>query len=450
VTLVIDDSTRADSGVGGVDPERLAAEFGTPLYVYDVGVIDRQVEVLRQALPPTFDIAYAIKANPSLGVVAHLGRLGLGADVASAGELETAIRAGIDRDRIVFTGPGKRDDELQAAVAAGIRAVTVESPGELCRLEAIAGAMGVRVAVLLRAATAASDGSVAIGRADGGKFGMDRDDLLVAARWAARSNRLRLIGVHAFGASNVRDADTLADHIGATADLARDLIRRLRAEGFDDVHLEVIDVGGGLGIPYAEGEEELDLGRLGRQLVGLAGEWATDDDLRDTRVLLEPGRYLVGQAGTYLTRVLDCKTIRGRDVVIVDGGIHHLVRPALVGGSHRVVNLTAREGRPQATVTVAGPLCSGLDVLAEDVRLPQPVVGDLLGVRDTGAYGYTESMPLFLSHPIPAEVAVSGGRVGLLRPRIESATWLATQRLPAWSSSFGDASALSPTRRPAS
>jgi diaminopimelate decarboxylase len=433
VSLALREESTVAPELGGLDPERLATEFGTPLYVYDLDVVDRQVAVLRAALPRTFDVAYAIKANPSLGVVAHLAGLGLGADVASGGELATALRAGIDPARVVFTGPGKRDDELQAAAAAGLRAVTVESLGELDRLAAIAARLQTRVPVLLRVATTGTEDAhgVLIGRQDGGKFGIDRNELAEAARRAGCSPHLRLLGLHAFGASNVLDADSLAGHVAATVSEAARLAALLRRDVQTDFRLELVDVGGGLGIPYADGEPDLDLDRLGRRLAELAAGWAAADETRDVRVLLEPGRFLIGPAGTYLTRVIDRKRIGAREIVIVDGGIHHLVRPALVGRQHRIVNVLRRMDA-QTKVSVAGPLCSGLDVLADDIPIAAPEIGDLLGVRDTGAYGYTESMPLFLSHPSPAEVAIRDGRVALLRPRVEPAIWLEAQRLPVW------------------
>ena len=433
MSLALREESLVATELGGLDPERLATEFGTPLYCYDLDVVDRQVAALGAALPPTFDVAYAIKANPSLGVVAHLAGLGLGADVASGGELATALRAGIDPVRIVFTGPGKRDDELQAAAAAGLRAVTIESLGELERMADIAARLQIRVPVLLRVATIGTEDAhgVPIGRQDGGKFGIDRSELPEAARRAARSQHLRLLGLHAFGASNVVDADSLAGHVDATVREAAKLAALLRRDVQTDFRLELVDAGGGLGIPYADGEPELDLERFGRRLAELAAEWTAADETRDVRVLLEPGRFLVGPAGTYLTRVVDRKRIGDREIAIVDGGIHHLVRPALVGRQHGIVNLSHRT-RDVTTVCVAGPLCSGLDVLADEVSIAAPEVGDLLGVRDTGAYGYTESMPLFLSHPSPAEVAIRDGRVALLRPRVEPATWLETQRLPVW------------------
>jgi diaminopimelate decarboxylase len=419
--------------LAGIDPQELAERFGTPLYVYDLDVIQRQVAALQAVLPPVADLAYAVKANPALAVVAHMGTLGLGADIASGGELATALRAGIPADRIIMTGPGKRDEELHAVVAAGIRAVTVESPGELARLEAIAAAAGRVQPVLLRAAVSENarlERVRLVGDDGAGKFGMDAADLARAARHAADSPHLDLLGLHAFGASNVLDASALVEHVAATVRAARRLALSVGTS------LRLIDAGGGLGIPYEPHEESLDLVRLGAGLAEVTGGWATDPVLSDARLLLEPGRFLVGHAGAYVARVVDRKSVDGSVVAILDGGVHHVLRPALVGQDHRIRALGGRgegSGSGRAVpVTVAGPLCSGLDVFSQAAVMIPPEVGDLMAVLDVGAYGFTESMPLFLSHPIPAEVAVRGGRAELIRPRQEPAEWLARQVVPAW------------------
>ena len=416
--------------LGGLDPADLAARYDTPLHVYDLDVIERQVALLRSALPTGVEVAYAVKANPALAIVAHLGSLGLGADVASGGELATARRAGIAANRIVVAGPGKRDSELRDAVAAGVRAITVESPGELDRLAAVASATGRRVPVLLRASVGMADGLERVrlvGDDGAGKFGMDEPDLRAAARSAARSRHLELLGIHRFGASNVLDASRLAAHVAETVQLARSVAAHARVE------LRLVDGGGGLGIPYEPHEESLDVVGFGRRLASLAEAWAVTPGLRNIRLLLEPGRWLVGAAGAYVARVVDRKRVGEAEVAILDGGVHHLVRPALVGQEHRVriLGAGARAARSWP-VTIAGPLCSGLDVFAANARLPLPAVGNLVAVLDTGAYGFTESMPLFLSHPVPAEVAIRSGRSALIRPRQEPAEWLDRQLLPAW------------------
>ena len=322
-----------------------------------------------------------------------------------------------------MTGPGKRDDELAAAVAAGIRAVTVESPGELARLEPIAARAGRVQPVLLRAAVsehARLERVRLVGDDGAGKFGMDAADLSDSARRAGASPHLELLGLHAFGASNVLDAGALVAHVAATVRAAR---RLALAAG---TTLRLVDAGGGLGIPYEPHEESLDLVRLGAGLAEITSELGRRPVLSDARLLLEPGRFLVGPAGAYLARVVDRKTVDGSIVVILDGGVHHVLRPALVGQEHRIRAFGGRgrrrdrrkhrDGR-MVPVTVAGALCSGLDVFSQAAVMTPPEVGDLVAVLDVGAYGFTESMPLFLSHPIPAEVALRGGRAALIRPR---------------------------------
>jgi diaminopimelate decarboxylase len=412
--------------LGGLAAAELADRFGTPVYIYDLDVIDRQVVALLAQLPAGTELAYAVKANPALAVVAHLGRLGLGADVASGGELTTALRAGIGPERIVMTGPGKRDVELASAVRVGIRAITVESPGELARLEAIARDAGRRQPIMLRAAVsedARLERVRLVGDDGAGKFGMDPPDLADAARAAARSPHLELLGLHAFGASNVLDASPLVAHVAATAAAAREFAR------VAGVAVAIVDAGGGLGIPYEAHEGPLDLVELGRSLTSVVAGWNDDPWLAGARLLLEPGRYLVGPAGAYVTRVVDVKTVNGTVTAILDGGVHHVLRPALVRQEHRVRLLTA-SSRRAGPVTIAGPLCSGLDILASGAVMPTPAVGDLVAVLDVGAYGFTESMPLFLSHPIPAEVIVRGGRAALIRPRLDPGEWLDRQLVP--------------------
>jgi len=423
----------AEGRLGSHDPVGLAEQYGTPFFAYDLDVVERQVAALRDVLPPAFDLAYAVKANPSLAVVEHLGRLGVGADVASGGELGHVRRAGLTTDRIVFTGPGKRDPELTASVEAGVRAVTVESPGELRRLARIAEGLGRRQPVLLRAAVAepAHEGRVQLlGDEATGKFGMDDADLRLAAAEAVASPWLDLLGLHAFGVSNELDVGALSAHIDTTVRRARALSR---AAGFA---LRVVDVGGGLGYPYDPHEDELDLALFGSRLAVVAADLASTAATRDTRVILEPGRFLVAPAGAYVARVIDRKAINGRPVVVLDGGIHHLLRHLLVGQENRVLPLTGPGSDPDrptttqagaGTVTIGGPLCTGLDVIARAAVMTTPGVGDLIAVLDVGAYGATESMPFFLSHPMPAEIALRGTLAWVARPRIEPETWLAWQ-----------------------
>jgi diaminopimelate decarboxylase len=257
---------------------------------------------------------------------------------------------------------------------------------------------------------------------------MDGADLRLASAAAVASPWLEPLGLHAFGASNVLDAGSLAAHVEATVDAARALAA---GAGFE---LRLVDAGGGLGIPYETHEDALDVGSLGARLGALAARMAEDPATRATRVLLEPGRFLVGASGAYVARVVDRKSMGGHHVVILDGGIHHVLRPALVGQEHRVRPLTriAAASAVAATaqrfpVTIAGPLCSGLDVFAQAAVMALPEPGDLVAVLDVGAYGATESMPFFLSHPLPPEIALRGGGAWVARPSVDPDTWLKWQ-----------------------
>ncbi len=423
------DTMLGDGLLGGASPAALARDFGTPLYVYDLDLIGRRIDALGAVLPFGFRLAFAVKANPALGLLAHVAGCGIGADIASGGELETVLRAGFAPVSIAMTGPGKRDDELAAAVTAGIGAVTVESPGELERLEGIAARLQRRQPVLLRLAVA-DDAKFErvrlIGGAEG-KFGMPLPVLKEAAKRAAASPNLELLGIHAFGASNLLDVDRLVDHVAELVAVGEEVA----AEA--GVPLRLVDAGGGLGIPYADAEKPLDLAALGARLEELRARWDRDPALREMEVLLEPGRFLVGPAGAYVARVVDVKGTDAAPVAILDGGINHLVRTALVRQPQRLALLaTDADSRERVPTTVAGPLCTGLDVFATAALLPKPQVGDLIAVLDAGAYGFTESMPYFLSHPTAAEVAVRGGEARLIRPRVSPRELLDSQVAPRW------------------
>jgi diaminopimelate decarboxylase len=407
--------------VAGFDPRELVAAYGSPLYVYDADVLRRRAAALRMVLPSGTEIAFAVKANASPGVLSTLSRAGLGADVASGGELRAALRAGFPAGSIVFTGPGKTDAELHAALRAGVGGLTLESLDELDAVISMAGLARPGQGLMLRLTTEGdAEGTPIISAPGNIKFGLTDAEADEAA------HRLRVAGVlapegpfvlrgfHAFGASNVLDASVLVE---AAADLAR---RAERISAQHDLDLEVLDAGGGLGIPYADDEDALDILALGEGLAAEMATWTDRPGLGQARLLLEPGRWLTGPAGAYLCGVIRTKVRGGRHVAISDGGIHHLLRPRLVGQDHRVRALgLLADVAPTAEVDLVGPLCTGIDILASGIEVPQPRPGDLFAVLDAGAYGYSESMPLFLSHPIPAEVLLDGERVSISRERVE-------------------------------
>ncbi|MEX1334993.1 MAG: type III PLP-dependent enzyme [Candidatus Limnocylindrales bacterium] len=414
-------SIEVGTTVAGLDPVELIEAWGSPLFVYDAAVLRARAAALRAALPETAEVAFACKANSSPAVLRTLAEAGLGADVASGGELREVIRAGFDRARVVFTGPGKTDAELAEALEVGVGSLTLESLEELDAVIGLAGLARRGQGLMLRFATEGEAEGLPIISAPGNvKFGLtdaEADQALTRLRAAgalAPDGPFVLRGFHAFGASNVRDATEL---VRSASDLAA------RAESIAADHglpVELLDVGGGLGIPYARDEAPLDIAALGAGLATEMGTWADRPALRGARLLLEPGRWLSGPAGAYICRVTRTKERGGRVVVISDGGIHHLLRPRLVDQDHRVVPVGRLAGKPaEVAVDLVGPLCTGIDFLAAAVPSPRPSAGDLFAVLDAGAYGYSESMPLFLAHPVPAEVVVSDGTVAVSRERVQ-------------------------------
>ena len=407
--------------VAGVDAEQLVAEFGSPLYVYDGDAMRRRVSRLRAALPDEVDLAFATKANSSPAVLELLANEGLGADVASGGELAAVRRAGFAPEHIVFTGPGKTDAELSLALRIGVGALTIESLDELDSLVEMAAEARPGQGLMLRLATASeAEGTPIISAAASAKFGLTDDEAdaavqrLLGADLLAPAGPFALRGFHAFGASNVLDADVL---VRGVADLAS------RAERIATKHgivVELLDAGGGLGIPYTDAEVPLDLTALGERVREEMATWPGRSALGEARLLLEPGRWFTGPTGAYLCRVVRTKERDQHAIAVTDGGIHHLLRPRLVGQDHRVVPVGAAAQRGAiATVDIVGPLCTGLDILASSVAAPRPRSGDLYAVLDAGAYGYSESMPFFLSHPIPAEIVVDEGSISVSRERVE-------------------------------
>lgn len=374
------------------DDARLAAladEHGTPCFVYDLATARADYERLRAALPARVTIAYAVKANPHPALLRTFAELGASFDCASAGEL--ARVESLATGRLFFTGPGKRTSELKHALELRAR-IQAEGFEDLERVEQLAPS---RIAVNLRVhPTAAIEESTRILGGNGpSAFGVDEEDLPELARRAARLRRVRIAGLHVFAASNELSADRLAANHAAVFALARRMVKDFH---FD---LEQIDLGGGLGVAYAPGVAELDVGAVGRHLERLLAE----HDWFQGRVIVEPGRYLAARCGVYLTRVVRTKWSRGTRFTILEAGVNHLLRPLLVGQPFPV-HAVGVDGAATPT-TLAGPLCTSLDRLG-DVALPSLEPGALLAFLRTGAYGATEAMTKFLSHPEAKEIAV--------------------------------------------
>jgi diaminopimelate decarboxylase len=389
--------------VGGIALTRLAERVGaTPFYAYDRALITRRVELLRSHLPPAVHLHYAMKANPMPAVVQHLAPLVDGLDVASAGELRVALDTGISPATVSFAGPGKKPGEIRQAIAAGI-VINIESEHELELVGRTAADLDVRPRVAVRVNPDFELKSSGMKMGGGPKqFGID------AERVPALFERMRrlpidLHGLHIFSGSQNLHAAAIIEAQTKSMELALRLAEAAPAQ------LAALNIGGGFGIPYFPGDLPLDLEPIGENLAHLLVKLRAAHGA--AQLIIELGRYLVGEAGIYVCRVLDRKISRGEVFLVTDGGLHHHL--AATGNFGQVLrknypvaigNRMRDELREQASVV--GPLCTPLDLLASRAELARAEVGDLVVVFQSGAYGLSASPTAFLSHPAPLEVLV--------------------------------------------
>jgi len=413
--------------IGGVPVSRLAARYDTPLFVYDRAVLDSKLDALRSALPAGFSICYSVKANPNRAILEHFLSRRCGLELASAGEFHQALAAGAKPSDLIFAGPGKTEAELELVLKHGIGEIHAESELEIRRIGAISRRLGCRARVALRVNPSgeAQGGAMRMG----GKplpFGVDEEQLDPVLDLLLADPSLEFRGIHLFAGTQILEAAVLAAQYRRGLEIAARIADRIGGP------LHTIDFGGGLGIPYFTNERPLDLNALRGLLQSLFAEFAGDPRFAGTKFVVEPGRFLVGEAGVYLCRVNDIKVSRGKKFLIVDGGMHHhLAASGNLGQTIKrnyPVGLVNKLDRPaDEAVDVVGPLCTPLDVLARSIQLPQAEVGDLIGIFQSGAYARAASPLNFLSHPAPPEVLADAGEDRLIRARGEYADYLADQ-----------------------
>ena len=383
--------------VDGVPVSQLAARAGvTPFYVYSRAAIAARIAALRAALPPAIHLHYAIKANPMPALVAFMTTLVDGFDVASAGELLTALNAGADAATVSFAGPGKTAAELRQAVACGVR-VNIESRREIALLAELQQSLGLPARVALRINPDFALKSAGMRMGGGARpFGIDAEAAPEALAEIAATG-LQFEGFHLFAGSQNLKSDAIIAAQQATLALIEQLAECAPAP------VRHCNLGGGFGIAYFPGETALNLAPIANNLAQLA-ERATRT-LPQAQLVLELGRYLVGEAGLYVCRVLDRKTSRGTVYLVCDGGLHqHLAASGNFGQVIRKnypVRIATRMAAdaPTETVSIVGPLCTPLDILADNMTLPIAAPGDLVAVLQSGAYGASASPQVFLSHP---------------------------------------------------
>jgi diaminopimelate decarboxylase len=405
----------------GVALDRLAAAVGTPFYCYSTATLTRHYEVFAGAFADVRAlVCYAMKANSNQAIIKTLAGLGAGADVVSGGELKRALLAGIPPQKIMFSGVGKTEAELAAAVDAGILCVNVESEPELMLLSAVASTKGRRTDISLRVnpdVDARTHAKIATGKSEN-KFGIPISRAREVYAHAAKLPGLRVSGVDMHIGSQITELQPFDDAFA----LLSEFVHMLRADGHA---IEHVDLGGGLGIPYRDGEDP-----PGPEAYAAVVKRATAS--LDCTLIFEPGRLIVGNAGILMTRVLYVKRGEAKTFVIVDAGMNDLVRPTLYEAHHEVrLVKEPPAGARQILADVVGPVCESGDFLALDRTMPEPAPGDLLAVMTAGAYGAVQA-GTYNTRPLVAEVMVKDNRSSVVRPHIGVDEIIALDRLPDW------------------
>jgi len=404
--------------IQGIEYEELAERFGTPLYVYDGDVLAAKIAGLRRELHPALEVFYSLKANPNISVFDVLRAGGARAEVSSLVELRTALAAGTPPEHIIFLGPGKSERELVGCLEAGIHAIVCESFAELEDIERLASARGVRQRVLLRV-----NPEIAIGGSRltmGGKprqFGIDEAQVLSAGNLAKKFQYADVAGVHVYLGTRILDAEVVGKNTRYILDLAD------RVAHSTGIRLDTVDIGGGLGVAYFDGERDIDPAEVAAQINPQLEAFVADHP--DTRLIMESGRYLAGSAGVYVLGVRYVKESMGERFAIADGGTHHHMAAVGIGSFVKrnfpaaLLSRRADEAGEAEQWNVTGPLCTPNDSILKHASLPPLLPGDLLGILCSGAYGPSASPGLFLSHGFPAEVLVVDGAAHLVRRRDE-------------------------------
>ena len=388
---------------GGQPITRLAARVGqTPFYVYDRNIMTQKVELLRAVLPQGLHLHYAMKANPMPAVVQHLSQLTDGIDVASVAEMQVALNTGIDPLTISFAGPGKNDTELKSAVAAGI-IINMESEEEMERIAKIGDSLALLPQVAIRVNPDFELKTSGMKMGGGPKpFGVDAERVPAMLQRCGELN-LNFKGFHIFSGSQNLRPEAIIEAQTKTFALA------YRLAEFAPQPITWLNIGGGLGIPYFPGEETLPLEAIADNLKPLISEAQTR--LPEAEIVMELGRYFVGEAGLYVSEVVECKESRGEKFAITNGGLHHHLSASgnfgqIIRKNYPVCVANRVCSDSEEKVSVVGPLCTPLDIIADKMILPAIETGDLIAVYQSGAYGFTASPRDFLSHPHPLEILV--------------------------------------------
>lgn len=386
-------------------------ETEKPFFIYDSQVIKNQYIQIKNNFPEIIDVFFSMKANPNINIVKFLHDQGAGIEIASKGELLAALQMGVPSHRIVFAGPAKSSEGLKLAIESNIYAINVESINELLKVEALCKELGKKQRVNLRINPLFSIEESILQMGGGSmKFGIDEEQVRQYQHIFRDLTYAEIEGIHVFAATQILKKELIEDYFIKAFELLK------KIETLINRPLEILDIGSGFGVDYEHSGIVLEIESLGDALYGIIDAYDEIVSRENFKIILESGRYLMAECGAYVTEVIDEKTSRDENFVLVKGGINHLLRPALIEQPHMIKVLDARDYSHEVKVSVGGQLCTGLDFFAKNIMLPPVEIGDHLVILDTGAYGFSESMPFFLSHDFPAEYFVYNGEINCIRP----------------------------------
>ena len=415
--------------IGDLSIQELTKKFGTPLFIYHRETITNTIRDLQSRLPDRFQLYYSIKANPNAAILRTVLAEGCGLEIASCGELQQALAAGCHPEQILFAGPGKTTAELNAALEAGIGEIHVESIEEARWINQLAGEKRSVESISLRVNPVDTAGGAMQMGGKPSPFGIDEESLESVIAEIKQQDNTRITGVHLYMGTQILDAEILIAQYHRGISIANAVAEQIESP------LATLDFGGGLGTPYFAHETELDLDAFQQGLIGIDEAMASSLWLADTKAIIEPGRFLVNEAGVYVSRVTRVKHSRGKIYAVIDGGMHHHLAASgnlgqTIKRNYPLAILNKIDAPHSADlVEIVGPLCTPLDTLGRSISLPPIEAGDLVGVFQSGAYARAASPLGFLSHPTPAEVIVSDKDAHLIRRRGLAKDLLEDQRL---------------------
>ncbi|RUR19914.1 type III PLP-dependent enzyme [Legionella sp. km535] len=408
-----------------------ANKFRTPFYFYNAEIVQSTFQLLNSALPKNVDIFYSMKANPNIAICQELCNLGACAELCSLHEINAAIYAGFEPRNIIFVGPAKLNQEIEKCIELGVYAIICESLTEYHRISDIAKQYNKTARVALRINPSHISKTALLKM--GGKpsqFGMDEEIIFENRNYFLRMPNIDLVGIHIYNGTRILNAETIIENTNYILNLAR----KIQTEW--QMQFEMVDIGGGLGVPYHENEQELNLNVLSYGLQPLVDEYRKE--FPNARIILESGRFLIAKAGVFVSQVVDIKTSKNENFIVTDGGSNcHMAASgmgSLIRNNFPIEVLSQNEDISHSSLSVekyniTGPLCTPGDLIGKQVSLPKLSIGDFVVVKNSGAYGPTASPVMFLSHGFPAEVLLKNSRLYLIRERFMESDFMDKQYL---------------------